>query len=267
MWLSAKGKKIKVNTVLDNVSTVSYVNEEVAGALGLSATYEKVTVNVLNENVETFDSMPVSLILESCDGKVKIPFKALNCPRRVTGSYKIVDWQKYQDRWPHVSVCKFSDPAADPIVDVLIGQDQIDLNFSKCDVRGNPGEPIARLGPLGWSCVGHPEKRTTARNPRTSLACIFFCRPQVFDEINDSLKRFWEIESLGIQQFKPEMMTREEKIAFEKVCHSLIHDGERYQVAVPWKSASPVLPNTLQNSLQSPWKHGEVPVTTVFGGR
>jgi len=39
------------------------------------------------------------------------------------------------------------------------------------------------------------------------------------------------------------MMTREEMIAFEKVCHSLIHDGERYQVAVPWKSASPVLPN------------------------
>ena len=246
VWLSAKGKKIKVNAVLDDASTVSYVNEEVAGALGLSATYEKVTVNVLNENVETFDSMPVSLILESCDGNVKVPFKALTCPRRVTGSYKIVDWQKYQDRWPHLSVCKFSDPAADPIVDVLIGQDQIDLHFSKCDVRGNPGEPIARLGPLGWSCVGHPEKRTTARNPRTNLACTFFCRPQVFDEINDSLKRFWEIETLGIQQSKPEMMTREEKIAFEKVCHSLIHDGERYQVAVPWKSASPVLPNNYE---------------------
>ena len=65
VWLSAKGKKIKVNAVLDDASTVSHVNEEVAGALGLSATYEKVTVNVLNENVETFDSMPVSLILES----------------------------------------------------------------------------------------------------------------------------------------------------------------------------------------------------------
>ena len=89
---------------------------------------------------------------------------------------------------------------------MLIGQDQIDLHFSKCDVKENPGEPIARLGPLAWSCVGHPEKRTTARNPRTSLACTFFCRPQVFDEINDSLKRFWEIENLGIQQSKPEMM-------------------------------------------------------------
>ena len=69
----------------------------------------------LNENVETFDSMPVSFTLESCDGNVKIPFQALTCPRRVTGTYKIVDWQRYQGRWPHLSVCKFPDPAADPV--------------------------------------------------------------------------------------------------------------------------------------------------------
>jgi len=67
----------------------------------------------------------------------------------------------------------------------------------------------------------------------------------VFDEINDSLKQFWETETLGIQQSKPEM-TREEKIAFDKACHSLVHDGERYQVAVHWKSDSPVLPNNYE---------------------
>ncbi|XP_015773982.1 PREDICTED: uncharacterized protein LOC107352153 [Acropora digitifera] len=61
VWLKSKGKKIKVNAVLDDASTISYVNDEVAGALDLSTTHEKVSVNVLNENVETFDSMPVSL--------------------------------------------------------------------------------------------------------------------------------------------------------------------------------------------------------------
>ena len=89
-WLKSKGKKIKVNAVLVDSSTVSYVNEEVAGALGLSDTYGKLSVNVLNENVETFDSMPVSFTLESCDGNVKIPFQALPCPRRITGTYKLI---------------------------------------------------------------------------------------------------------------------------------------------------------------------------------
>lgn len=171
------------------------MNEEVAGALGLSATYQKVSVNVLNEKVERFDSMPVDSSLESCDRNVNLPFKALTCPRRVTGNYKIVD--------------------------VLI-----DLHFSRCDVKGNPGEPIARLGPLGWSCVGHPDRKSIAGDPQRNLAYTLFCRPQVFDEINDSLKRFWEIETLGIQQSKPEVMTTEEKIAFEKVSQSLVHDGE-----------------------------------------
>ena len=121
IWLKANGKKIKVNAVLDDASTVSYVNEEVAGALGLSATCQKVSVNVLSENVETFDSMPVSFTLESCDGNLEVPFKALT--RLVNGRYNIIDWQKFQSRWPHFSVCKFPDPAADPMVDVLIGQE------------------------------------------------------------------------------------------------------------------------------------------------
>ena len=142
---------------MDDASSVSYVNEELAGVLGLSATYEQVTVNVLNETVQTFDSMTVQMTLESCDGNVKTTFEALTCPRRVTGSYKAVDWSKCQDRWPHLRVCKFPEAAPDPIVDLLIGQDQIDLHFAKVDVRGKPGEPIARLGPLGWSCVGCPE--------------------------------------------------------------------------------------------------------------
>ena len=131
--------------MLDDASTILHVNEEVAGVLGLFPTYEQVSVNVLNENVETFDSMPVNITLESCNGNVKVPFKALTCPHRVTGNYKTIDWQKYQYRWPHLHVCTFPDPAADPIVDVLIGQDQINLHLSKCDVRENP---TARLRPL-----------------------------------------------------------------------------------------------------------------------
>ena len=246
VWLSANGRKIKVNAVLDDASTVSYVNEELAGALGLSATYEQVVVYVLNESVETFDSMPVSMTLESCDGNVRLPFKALTCPRRVTGSYKAVDWSKFQDQWPHLRVCKFPEPPADPIVDVLIGQDHIDLHFSKCDVRGKAGEPIARLGPLGWSCVGPPEGKSINGNSRTNLACTFFTRPHIFNENNDSLKRFWEIQTLGIHENGVQAMTREEKFALDKTRLSLVHDGERYQVATPGKTDCPMLPNNYE---------------------
>ena len=68
----------------------------------------------------------------------------------------------------------------------------------------------------------------------------------MFDEINDSLKRFWEIETQGTQKSKPCIMKVEEKIAFEKVNQSLVYDVERYQVAVPWKSECPTLPNNFE---------------------
>ena len=37
VWLSANVRKIKVNALLDDSRSVSYVNKELAGALGLSA--------------------------------------------------------------------------------------------------------------------------------------------------------------------------------------------------------------------------------------
>ena len=225
--MSANGRKIKANPLLDDASSVSYVDEELAAALCLSATYEQVVVNVLNQNVETFDSMPVSMsmTLESCDGNVRLPFISLTCPCRVTGNYKAVDRSKFQDRWPHLQVCKLPELPADSIVDVLIGQDHIDLHFSKCDVRGNSGEPIARLGPLGWSCVGPSEGKTINGNNRMNLACTFFTRPHMFSEINDSLKRFWEIDILGIHENGMQAMTREEKLLWTRLALHLFMMG------------------------------------------
>ena len=63
VWLKANGKKVKVNMVLDDTSSASYMNEEVAGVLGLSVPHEPVAVQVLKDKVETLDSMPVKLML------------------------------------------------------------------------------------------------------------------------------------------------------------------------------------------------------------
>lgn len=68
----------------------------------------------------------------------------------------------------------------------------------------------------------------------------------MFIEINDTLKRFWEIDNLGIQENGVQAMTREEKIALDKTRLSLVHDGERYQVATLWKTDCPMLPNNYE---------------------
>ena len=78
-------------------------------------------------------------------------------PKRVTGNYKVENWKQSKDRWAHLKECDFAEPAQDGLVDLLIGVDNAELHYSRADVRGEEGGPVARLGPLGWTCIGSPE--------------------------------------------------------------------------------------------------------------
>ena len=69
VWLKANGRKVKINAILDDTSNETFLNEEVAGILGLQEPFQKVQVHVLNDTVETFQSMPVKIEIESVDGR------------------------------------------------------------------------------------------------------------------------------------------------------------------------------------------------------
>ena len=81
------------------------------------------------------------------------------CPRSVTGIYHIENWGASRDKWPHLAQSDFASPAKDGLVDMLIGVDNADLHYSFVDVRGKVSEPVARLGPPGWTCIGPPDGR------------------------------------------------------------------------------------------------------------
>ena len=68
--LTNGNRAIKMNALLDEASTESYINADVASELGLQGISRQVTVNVLNGQTETFETMPVDVELESLDGKV-----------------------------------------------------------------------------------------------------------------------------------------------------------------------------------------------------
>ena len=58
------GRKLVVNAPLDDASTKTYVNSDVAAELGLQGESRKVTVNVLNGQEDTFET-PVECGIES----------------------------------------------------------------------------------------------------------------------------------------------------------------------------------------------------------
>ena len=80
VWLKANDRKVKVNAILVNCSNETFLNEEIAGILGRKERYQTVTVNVLNNEVETFQSVPLEVTVESLDGEFSEDITVKTCP-------------------------------------------------------------------------------------------------------------------------------------------------------------------------------------------
>ena len=250
VWMKANGRKMKINAILDDASNETFLNEEVAGVLGLQEPFQKVQVHVLNDTVETFQSMPLKIEIESVDGQFSKEISVKTCPQKVTGNYRVVNWTEHQNKWPHLTQCSFAKPANNGLVDLLVGIDNAELHYSHVDLRGKSGGPIARLGPLGWSCIGAPDENEAART-RSHVIRALFSKEPVWSEgresccdVDNSLKRFWEIEKSGTERTDRLVLTEEERLALNKVKDSLKYEKGRYRVAVPWKDEKSELPDT-----------------------
>ena len=206
--------------------TLMYINADVASEPGLQGISRKVTVNVLIGQTETVETMPVDVELESLDGSVSKTVSAFTT-ERFTGSLEAIDWIKHANKWPHLRGIQFPKPGPHPLVDILIGVDHVDLHYSFKDVKGRPGEPVARLTPLGWTCV-RPASTQRSGGLHTNFTHTYFVREQQenSDEISNLLRRFWEIENYGTStEFHP--LTTDEKASLEKLEESVRYvDGK-----------------------------------------
>ena len=131
-------------------------------------------------------------------------------------------------------------------MDLLIGVDNADLHYSFVDVRGQAGEPVARLGLLGWTCVGRPISREESGSRTHIIRTLLTreagqgCGVGVCCGLEQTLKRFWEVENSGTEASDLLVCTEDEKLALQKVSSSVQYKN------VPWKEQRPQLPNNRQ---------------------
>ena len=133
-------------------------------------------VSVLNGHIETFETSPVECTIESLDGKSQLRITAFTT-ERVIGDMKAIDWSMCAREWPHLRYMDFPKLGPWPTIYVLIGLDCADLHFSFRDVRGVPGQPVAWLTPLGWTCIG-PVGNSEQISINTNFAHTYFSAGQ-----------------------------------------------------------------------------------------
>jgi len=125
--------------------------------------------------------MTLKIEIESVNGQFSREISMISCQQKVTGNYRVVNWTKHQSEWPHLTQCGFAKPANNGLIDLLVGIDNAELLYSHVDLRGKSGGPIARLGPLGWSCIGAPNKNEAART-QSHVICTLFTKEPVWSD-------------------------------------------------------------------------------------
>ena len=231
-------KSMRINALLDDGSTRTYVNEDVADCLGLEGEPVSLNVRLLNDTTAQLRSRSVKFELESCDGRVKKEVAA-QTTKRVTGNMRAINWVVEKKKWSHLKGIRFPSLGRRPIIDMLIGLDLSDLHCSLKDVKGNPGEPIARLTPLGWTSIGLFQENSENEVNHMS----FFIGEE--RQLDTLIKQMWEIE----EPQSCSLVRPQDKEAEKTVLATLKQTSEGYVVGLPWKSVAPSLEDNYSMAL------------------
>ena len=93
-------KRLVINASLDDGSTQTYLNADIAAKLGLHGEIRKSQVNVRNGTVATFQEAPVEFTLRSMNRQVNAVIEVFIISD-VTGDLKTVNWKAINRNWDH----------------------------------------------------------------------------------------------------------------------------------------------------------------------
>ena len=146
--------------------------------------------------------------------------------------------------YPHLHGLWFSDVNRDREileVDLLIGADYLWSFQEGRTVRGEPNEPVAVKTSLGWVLSGPLKGFCDDSQVSVHFVGHNLSRNTDNTELEDSARKLWDYETLGI---------REDDEVHEALKDAISFNGKRYEVSLPWKEGHGPLPSNYQNSLK-----------------
>ena len=156
-----------LNALLDDGSSQTFINSDVIKELGIEESNErKVAISELNSNNELVHTSDVTFEISSLDKLNKSKISAMTA-KQVVGDMKATDWNTEKTKFSHLKGICFPKVSARKKVDILIGIDYPHLHSSIQEKVGQLGDPIARLTPLGWTCIGKTNDREKRESHHT----------------------------------------------------------------------------------------------------
>ena len=111
-------------------------------------------------------------------------------------------------------------------------------------ICGAPNCPARVRTELGWTTAGgftHPKKKTLTSRCHQVLFASHSPSPES-QPSTDLLEKYWPIEKAGSEPAIDKRVSLEDKEALRILTETCHHNGERYEIGLPWKSSA-TLPN------------------------
>ena len=243
--LSVNGQERMVHVLFDSGSQRSYIRKNIAESIGLQGPSELLSVTTLGgETSETkrLQRVKFALLPVKGDSPEAVEMEALAIPNicNPLGPVKL-DLQNN----PHLQGLSLADVYLrnSVQVDVLIGADHYySFVTGTCKRINEPESLIAVESHLGWILTG--SVNSYSKHTTSMLTTV------ENSEVTASLRRFWELESIGIKETENPIMSKEEEFAVKDFHEGLNFDGKNYEVQLPWKRDHPKLENNYRQAVK-----------------
>ncbi|XP_041974007.1 uncharacterized protein LOC121729533 [Aricia agestis] len=238
--------RIDTYALMDDGSTVTLIDEDLAELLHLDGPRHDMWVQGLSDTKKYENSKKVSFKIRGrhCKeeygvGSARTVKKLLFTPQKIRKEdlhdcahlRGLEDHLMYENARPRI----------------LLGQDNWELLLALETKTGRRNQPVASHTRLGWVLHGYRSSHTQT---------IAFCGHTVAkkeekteDNMENMMKRFFDLESLGIEARKQKNDPEERALEILKKTSRRLPDG-RFETALLWKDEKEVIPNNYNDA----WK-------------
>ena len=229
-------KERTVRVLFDSGSQKSFVTAKTVQGLRLKAVRkEKVGIRVFGMNDAEYEVREVVRFrVSSVNGGESVEVECYVVPEISSIANAHIEVAK--NDYPYLRQLYFSDVAKNQEeleCHILIGSNYI-WEFQKGEtIRGGPNEPVAVRTTLGWVISG-PLRGGQIDGNEVQVHFVQSTTKQEKDYLDEKVSKLWDLDSLGIRQ---------DNEVHEKLIDNISFTGQRYSVALPWKSGHDELPS------------------------
>lgn len=238
--LVGPGGEVSTFALLDDGSTISLIDEDIAQKVGAEGKSEPFTIRAIGDTaIDMPASRRVDVVLRSRSGS-EASLNARTVPAlQLTPQSVTVEAIQDCDHLKDIANCLTYETG---VPKILIGQDNWHLLIAKMIRRGPRNQPVASLTTMGW--VLHGAHTRSMNHP-----VHFVNQMSKEDNIENQLKEYFALESLIVNPQRPSSDPEKKAQEILQKNTKQLEDGH-IETALLWKTEDFSMPDSYENAFK-----------------